>query len=76
MDHNFLTRRLTANVSAAIKIGTMKNFKHSVTGLQLDEIHSDFSCEDCHIDNDYSVKPGCDNCHDDYAFPNQKPGNN
>lgn len=51
-----------------------ENFKHSVTGLQLDEIHSELSCEDCHIDNNFNVKPGCSNCHDDYSFPKQKPG--
>ncbi|HEX7358842.1 MAG TPA: cytochrome c3 family protein [Ignavibacteriaceae bacterium] len=51
-----------------------ENFKHSVTGLQLDENHSAFSCEDCHIDKNFAVKPSCNNCHDDYSFPKQKPG--
>jgi len=51
-----------------------ENFKHSVTGLQLDENHSAFSCEDCHIDKNFGVKPSCNNCHDDYSFPKQKPG--
>lgn len=50
------------------------NFKHSVTGLQLDEIHIELSCEDCHTDNNFAIKPNCNGCHDDYSFPNQKPG--
>ena len=49
-------------------------FKHSVTGLQLNETHSDLSCEDCHIDRNFAVKPSCNNCHEDYSFPKQKPG--
>ena len=51
-----------------------ENFKHSVTGLQLDETHSEFNCEDCHIEKNYSVKPSCDGCHENYAYPKQKPG--
>ncbi|MCK7523447.1 MAG: cytochrome c3 family protein [Ignavibacteriales bacterium] len=51
-----------------------ETFKHSVTGLQLDETHSDFSCEDCHAENNYAKKPSCDGCHDGYSFPKQKPG--
>ncbi|MBK7630909.1 MAG: hypothetical protein IPJ23_09430 [Ignavibacteriales bacterium] len=51
-----------------------ENFKHTVTGLQLDETHSDFGCEDCHLENNFSVKPSCVNCHDDYTYPKQKPG--
>lgn len=49
-------------------------FNHSVTGLQLDEIHIELSCEDCHIDKNFVVKPNCDNCHENYLFPIQKPG--
>ncbi|MDI6766144.1 MAG: cytochrome c3 family protein [Bacteroidota bacterium] len=51
-----------------------ENFKHSVTGLRLDKIHSELSCEDCHTGKDYSVKPGCNGCHENYVYPNQKPG--
>jgi hypothetical protein len=50
------------------------NFKHSVSGLQLDEMHSELSCEDCHAENNYAKKPSCDGCHDGYSFPKQKPG--
>lgn len=51
-----------------------ETFKHSVTGLKLDETHSDFGCEECHIDKNYAVKPVCTNCHDDYSYPKQRPG--
>lgn len=51
-----------------------ETFKHSITGLQLNETHSEFGCEDCHIDRNFAVKPSCDNCHDNYSFPKQKPG--
>ncbi len=35
---------------------------------------SDFGCEDCHLENNYAVKPTCVNCHDDYVYPKHKPG--
>jgi hypothetical protein len=51
-----------------------ETFKHSITGLQLDEIHLQLGCENCHEGNDYSVKPGCNSCHENFAYPKQKPG--
>lgn len=51
-----------------------ETFKHSVTGLQLDETHTDFECSDCHAGEDYSKKPSCDGCHDDMIYPQNKPG--
>ena len=51
-----------------------KTFRHSVTGLQLTETHAGLSCEDCHAGNDYSVKPGCNGCHENFVYPKQKPG--
>ena len=51
-----------------------ENFKHSVTGLQLDETHLELSCEDCHVEKNYSIKPSCDACHENYVYPKQKPG--
>ncbi|MCJ7553506.1 MAG: cytochrome c3 family protein [Ignavibacteriaceae bacterium] len=51
-----------------------ETFKHSVTGLRLDETHTDMSCEDCHTENNFAVKPVCDGCHEGYAYPKQKPG--
>ena len=67
-------QKLDSSCSGCHKNWNNENFKHVVTGLQLDETHSDFSCEDCHLDNNFSVKPVCTNCHDDYVFPKQKPG--
>jgi len=48
-------------------------FDHKVTGLQLDEIHIEAGCEDCHQDKTFS-KPVCTNCHEDKSFPKDKPG--
>lgn len=49
-------------------------FKHSITGVLLDETHSDFACNDCHQNNNYSRQPTCDDCHDDISFPDDLPG--
>ncbi len=51
-----------------------KTFNHSITGLQLNETHLELNCEDCHIDMKFNAKPSCDNCHENYSFPKQKPG--
>ena len=53
------------------KVGT---FKHQITGLKLDENHSEVDCGDCHKDKDFSKPPVCSNCHDDKSFPKDKPG--
>jgi hypothetical protein len=53
---------------------TAELFKHEKTGLKLDELHLDFDCGDCHIDNNFSNKPDCSNCHDDKGYPRDKPG--
>ncbi len=49
-------------------------FKHAVTGLQLDDNHSDLECSDCHSKNNYGLKPDCSGCHEGYSYPKQKPG--
>lgn len=49
-------------------------FEHSVTGLKLDDDHIENDCSDCHQNMNFSKKPTCKECHDDYAFPAQKPG--
>lgn len=52
-----------------------ENFKHSVTGLEIDELHSELDCSDCHTGANYHVKPSCDNCHDDgRTFEDAPPG--
>jgi len=50
------------------------SFNHKVTGLVLNETHSEFECGDCHLNKDFSTKPSCENCHDDKSFPKDKPG--
>ena len=55
-----------------------KNFKqgkfnHNVTGLKLDENHSELDCQDCHQEKTFA-HPVCTNCHDDKSFPKNKPG--
>lgn len=51
-------------------------FDHSVTGLELNDEHIDFECENCHIDEDFSAPPDCENCHDseDIYYPDYTPG--
>jgi hypothetical protein len=51
-----------------------ENFKHSITGLKLDETHSEFGCEECHLNKNFAVKPSCAGCHENFAYPKQKPG--
>lgn len=50
------------------------DFEHSVTGLELDDIHIDNACEDCHTTGDLRDKPTCDNCHDEISYPDDLPG--
>jgi uncharacterized CHY-type Zn-finger protein len=42
-----------------------QNFRHAVTGLQLDDIHIELDCGDCHVDLAYDKTPDCSGCHDD-----------
>lgn len=51
-----------------------ENFKHSITGLQLDETHAEMNCEDCHSEKNFEIKPSCDGCHEGYTYPKNKPG--
>ena len=51
-----------------------KGFNHSITGLTLDETHKENACEDCHLDKRFDQPPSCDNCHDGYRYPVQRPG--
>ena len=50
------------------------SFVHKVTGLALDITHSEFDCEDCHENRNFTAKPTCSNCHDDIKFPKFKTG--
>jgi hypothetical protein len=67
-------KKLNKQCLSCHKNWNKEKFNHSVTGLQLDEIHSELGCEDCHAGNDYSVKPGCNSCHENFVYPKQKPG--
>ena len=49
-------------------------FDHKLIGFALDDMHIEFDCIDCHIGEDYSKFPSCENCHDDLAYPDSKPG--
>ena len=50
------------------------SFDHLVTGLKLDETHSAFECESCHLDHAFLKKPACGGCHDDKSYPDALPG--
>lgn len=64
---------LKAECSQCHGTWTKENFKHAVTGLQLDEIHSDLDCTECHQEKNFA-NPSCKNCHEDKSFPKDKPG--
>lgn len=52
------------------------NFNHAVTGLILDENHIGIDCGSCHSNNRFDAKPACKECHEDFGFPDRKPGTN
>ena len=53
---------------------TAETFKHSVTGLTLDELHGALDCTDCHPGREFGKPPVCSGCHPDKAYPQFKPG--
>ena len=65
---------VTKNCLSCHKAWNNDSFNHKVTGLVLDENHIDNDCDDCHINKNFSVKPTCDNCHDEIAYPDRLPG--
>lgn len=65
---------LDRNCEGCHKDWPPENFNHEVTGLILDEIHTDLNCEICHTDGDYS-RPNCADCHGDAVkYPDIIPG--
>jgi hypothetical protein len=51
-----------------------EDFDHAVTGIELDDIHIENECTDCHTEGVYS-KVSCDTCHDeDITYPDSLPG--
>lgn len=65
---------LNKRCTSCHKNWTPSKFNHAVTGLRLDEIHIENDCSDCHVNRDFSKKPFCNDCHDDFSYPAQKPG--
>lgn len=53
---------------------TQKSFKHEITSLKLDDTHRELDCESCHLEGNFANPPSCAGCHDDKAYPKQKPG--
>ncbi len=52
---------------------TQENFNHKITGVALDETHSELECDNCHKEKNYS-NPVCTDCHDDKSYPKNVPG--
>lgn len=53
-----------------------ETFDHSLTGQRLNETHTAFDCEECHVDG-YLKAPSCTECHDPeegITFPAKRPG--
>jgi hypothetical protein len=50
-----------------------ENFKHAVTGLKLDEVHSQMDCTACHVDRKFESDPVCSDCHDDGRTAKSSP---
>ncbi len=65
--------KLNTECSSCHTKWTQENFDHKITGLQLDENHQANECETCHVEKDFS-KPVCTNCHENYKYPEKKPG--
>ncbi len=66
--------KLNSNCNNCHSGWTPETFNHKITGLVLDDNHSDIDCEECHLNRDFGNKPVCDNCHDDKNWPENKPG--
>jgi hypothetical protein len=67
-------KRLSTNCTSCHSDWKLGIFQHDSAGLILDETHKEFECEECHIGRDFTVLPVCNNCHDEYSFPKNKPG--
>lgn len=67
-------KKLGRNCVSCHKNWNMKTFDHKKTGLQLDEVHKELECFDCHVDKTFTKKPSCKNCHEDKEYPANKPG--
>lgn len=54
-------------------VWTQENFKHRISGLELDDAHLTLDCGDCHKEKNYS-NPICTDCHEEKTYPKEKPG--
>jgi hypothetical protein len=67
--------KLQRNCSACHKAWDAETFDHKVTGFELDEMHREFECESCHMDDSFIETPECSACHDeDFTYPDAEPG--
>ncbi len=66
--------RVSNDCNSCHRLATRDGFRHEVTGFKLDGTHSELSCGDCHRQNQFGVLPVCKECHDDKAWPSDKPG--
>lgn len=67
--------KLDNSCNSCHKDWNSENFNHAIVGIELDEIHRDAGCSDCHIDRKFEQKPDCSSCHDsDKTYPKDKPG--
>lgn len=72
---NKKVKKIDDRCNSCHKNWSFRNFNHNVVGVYLDEIHSSFYCENCHINRDFSAKPVCSDCHDEkYKYPEYSPG--
>lgn len=66
--------KLDKNCNACHRGWNSENFKHSRVGIELNEIHIEMDCADCHVDRKFDQAPSCDNCHDEISYPSELPG--
>lgn len=65
--------KLNSECSSCHSKWTAETFDHKITGLQLDETHAPNECDVCHTEKNFK-KPVCSNCHENYNYPDKKPG--
>jgi hypothetical protein len=66
-------KRIDSMCSSCHAKWTPETFKHHVTGLVLDEVHSGIDCDACHPDYRYNAAPVCDTCHEDGRTADSAP---
>ena len=64
--------KLNSSCNACHSEWSFENFDHGIVGLELDEVHIEAECSDCHEDREFNRKPSCTNCHEE--TPETMPG--